>query len=226
MNEHRTIIQAQTDALLKLIEDARVEQTGTLRTETEDAAQEILRLARRTARENVSRAVREERARSAETLRQLEAAAETRRNAAQRRRDAALLEASWPRLEAALTERWAHPEDRREWMTAVFMAAAGILPEGTWQIRHPEDVSEDSISEAAAEGLADRTIALSFTAERDLSAGLILEIAAVRLDATPAGLLARRTDVESELLGELIHDNEDRQPGRKEAGDGPREAST
>lgn len=226
MKQHRTIIQAQTDALLKLIEDAREEQTGTLRAETESAAQGILRLARRTARENVSRAVREERARAAETLRRLEAAAETRRNAAAQQRDAALLEAAWPRLETALTERWACPENRREWMTAAFAIAAGILPDGTWQVRHPADVSEDSISQAAADGLHDRATDLAFTADPDLAAGLMLEIAAVRLDATPAGLLARRRDVESELLGELIHDDQHQTPRVAEAGDGLREAST
>ena len=226
MKQHRTIIQAQTDALLKLIEDAREEQTGTLRAETEEAAREVLRLARRTAAENVSKAVREERNRAAETLRRLEAAAETRRNAADQQRDAALLEAAWPRLETALTERWVDPGHRREWITAVFATAAGILPDGTWQVRHPPDVSEDSISEAAADGLGDRVIALSFTADPDLAAGLMLEIAAVHLDATPAGLLARRRDVESELLGELIHDDEYRKSGIAETGNGLREAST
>ncbi len=225
MKQHRTIIQAQTDALLKLIEDAREEQTGTLRAETEGAAQEVLRLARRTARENVSKAVREERARAAETLRQLEAAAETRRAAAAQQRDAARLEAAWPRLEAALTTRWAHPEHRREWVTAAFAIAAGILPEGTWQVRHPADVTEDSISQAAAEGLGDRAIALSFAADPGLPAGLVLEIAAVRLDATPAGLLARRRAVEGELLGELIHDGAFRKSGSAGAADDLQEAS-
>ena len=140
--------------------------------------------------------------------------------------DAALLEAAWPRLETALTERWVDPGHRREWMTAVFATAAGILPDGTWQVRHPPHVSEGSISEAAADGLGDRVIALSFTADPDLAAGLMLEIAAVHLDATPAGLLARRRDVESELLGELIHDDEYRKSGIAETGNGLREAST
>jgi hypothetical protein len=226
MNEHRTIIQAQTDTLLKLIESAREEQTGTLRAETEDAVLEVLRLARRTARENVSKSVREERARAADALRQLEAAAETRRNTAQRRRDAALLEMAWPRLEAALESRWSRPENRREWMAAAFATAAGVLPDGTWQVRHPADVTEDAISRASAEALADRVISLSFVADPELTAGVVVEIAAVSLDATPAGLLARRRDVESDLLGELMHDGEHGKHGMAEAGNALREAST
>ena len=104
--------------------------------------------------------------------------------------------------------------------------------------------TERSLGRSVASALSERTITArpaastpseqfdsealrlsSWPGHEPLPAGLVLEIAAVRLDATPAGLLARRRAVEGELLGELIHDGAFRKSGSAGAADDLQEAS-
>lgn len=205
MKETPGIVEAQTTALLKLLESTRLEKTTALNDETDQQIADILRGARKLGREKLSRAVRQERAHARQVLRHLEAAIETRRNQADRVRDAALLETAWPRLEAALAARWSDPEARRAWLHAALAVGLRVLPAGTWRIRHPAGVTPDDISAALDEEASGMRLSMEFQSmefheDPDMEGGLVIEAGATRLDATPAGLLVRRRSIESALL--------------------------
>jgi hypothetical protein len=200
MKEPAGIVEAQLTALLKLLESTRLDKTAALTEETDRQIRDILRGARKVAREKLGRAVRHERAHARQVLRHLEAAVETRRNEAARVRDAALLEAAWPRLEAALKARWTDSRERRLWLHAALGTAAGILPEGLWRVSHPAGVTPEEISAALDDAAAGLRVSLEFHEDPALNDGLVIETAAARLDATIAGLLVRRRAIESALL--------------------------
>lgn len=200
MKETPGIVEAQTTALLKLLDTTRAQKTAVLTQETDQQITDILRGARRLGREKLARAVRQERAHSRHVLRHLEAAVETRRNQVDRDRDAALLKVAWPRLEAALAARWSDPEARYAWLHAALNIALRVLPEGAWRIRHPAGVTPDEISAALGEEASGVRLSMEFHEDPDMESGLVIETGATRLDATPAGLLVRRRAIESALL--------------------------
>lgn len=179
---------AQQQALL---DDARAEAAVI----TERARDKALRQLRRTQAE--LRATRDER------QRQLAAELDTlaRRQAAARSRVA--LDAAWPLLAPALARRWADAAARRAWVEALVAQAAARLPPQGWQLRHPPDWSADD-----ARGL--QTLlqhhgvdAVEARADERIDAGLVIESDGVRLDGTPAALLADRARVEADLLALL-----------------------
>lgn len=111
-----------------------------------------------------------------------------------------IIEAAWPRLVETLAGRWKDDEGRQAWCEMVVAEAAGTLaPEG-WRIEHPADWPE-SERDAFALRLAKHAIAASvFVADAGIVAGLRIRAGSACLDATAAGLLAARHDVEALLL--------------------------
>jgi vacuolar-type H+-ATPase subunit E/Vma4 len=198
--------QLQADTLIAEIQKKAVQSANDATDAAAREAQAILQSARDKARRQLQRARADLRQMRLRRLAQVKAELETtsRRRASARTHQ--LLARAWPLLETALERRWRATQGRERWIAALLDEAVARLAAGAWVVRHPADLDPAARSHLRA-ALDQRGGALAtLVADAALRAGLIVEIAGVRLDATPRALLADRYAVEAALLALIAHE--------------------
>jgi vacuolar-type H+-ATPase subunit E/Vma4 len=199
------------DALLAEIRRQAAAQQQALLDSARAEAAAITARARDKAQRQLRRTQAERRATRDDRQRQLAAELDTlaRQQAAMRSR--AALDTAWPQLAPALRRRWADAAARAAWVEALVAQGAARLPAQGWRLRHPVIWSADDqhVLQAALRRHGIDTVEM--LADDRIDAGLVIECDGVRLDGTPAALLADRARVEAELLALLA---------TAEAGDG------
>ncbi len=203
MKETDSIVRMQVDALMELLEQSRSAQCQQAREGAELQAAQLLRRARRAARERVSKAAHEERARLEREVRMVEAEIETEQRRRARRHDSTLIETGHKLLAEALAARWAEADTRREWTACALDEAADVLLGRDWTLEHPADWPEDERKQAIelARERCGATLAVK-SAER-LDAGLRIRSGGALVDMSVPGLLANERTIEGELLAEF-----------------------
>lgn len=190
-------------ALLAVIANDREARCRSLAARAEDAARALLREARRElagelrARRDAVRA--QGRAERAAADARLQAAARMW----QQRRDAQALAAAWALLAPALHARWQDDATRRAWLERAIVRAAAHLPAADWQIRvaPPWTTGDADWLRGFLARLAIKDPHCS--TDTSLPAGIEIRAGNARVDATPAGLLADRSEIEGRLLAAL-----------------------
>jgi hypothetical protein len=201
-----SVLDLQTGKLLQRVARHREERCRELREAAAAEVRGIVRSARAEARAAVHAAVLQERARLAEGARQAEAnaALEVRRRAQEETRE--LLGELWTGIESVLAARWRNEESRRAWIEAALTEAGLLLGGRAWTIerspRWPESESRTAEALARQRGAS----AVDWVSDERLSAGLRVRAGSASLDASIAGLLARREEVESAFLAEYLHE--------------------
>jgi len=149
------------------------------------------------------RAVAELRAIERERMQQVRAELETAARRQSSARALGALAAAWPKLGAALADRWDDADARKLWVDAQLSLAQARLPPAGWVLRHPAcwlDADCDALrARLTAHGVADARL----VADEALTVGLVVEVDGARLDSTPQALLADRPYVEAALLAAL-----------------------
>jgi len=190
-------------ALLDLVEADRVERCTAIGREADEAAQALLRDARKSARERVGEAMKVERRRLRDRLAALDAALATQTRLHEQRRLRALLDEAWRRLPIALEARWRDAGGRREWTRQILDGARSELERGDWSLRYapgwPDEERDAAIAELAAAGFP----VVAATPDAAMRAGLQVRSRGNVLDATLAGLLADRNAIGARTLDEL-----------------------
>jgi hypothetical protein len=203
-----SVLDTQVGALLQRLATDRDRRCAEMRAATERQARELLRSARKEALVNVRQAITRERKHAEQALRQAQASAalEVRERAQQITR--ALLERMWAAIGAVLEARWADAARRRSWQQAAVRQAQALLSERSWRIEHGTGCSEDELGAltklaAAADGLGPpREIEL--VCDPTVHVGIRIRTVGVCLDATPAGLLESRAQIESDFHATLL----------------------
>jgi hypothetical protein len=197
-------LEAQVAALVQRVNDDREQRCRQILSAAESQAHEIARSGRAEARVGVQKAVREERARVVQGLREAQGRAELEASRRAQLKARSLLEQMWTRIGAALESRWRDPEHRRSWIAAALRQADLLLSGQAWSIEHGEGWSSEE--RARLEDLAGRGGARTIEWRHDpaLRSGLRIRCAGAALDATVEGLLARRADIEADFLAEYL----------------------
>ncbi len=192
--------QEREQALLRLIEQYRDQACRQLRDAARARASELIRRAYAKARVTLHQRVLAERSRAQGIIQVAEAERATRLRRRGEQRDAAVIDAAWPRLREAMLARWSAAETRRIWVDTHLTQALALLPPGQWRVRHAVDWPLDERAEATAriEVVSGRPPVLS--ADPQIPAGLILASARAVLDASLDGLLRDRERIEARLL--------------------------
>lgn len=200
--------EQQADALVQDIRRQLAIREQELFAAADREAREIRAKARDKARRQTRRAIEDLRAAERERTQQLRAELET----ASRRRASALAQHSlalaWPQLAEALRRHWHAQTCRQRWMGAQLDLARARLPASGWLLRHPQVWRDDERAELLA--LLQQSGITNATLQPDpaLTVGLIIEADGIRLDSTPAALMADRPRVEAALLAALAIDRE------------------
>lgn len=203
MKEIDGIVRMQVDALMELLEQSRSAHCQQARDGAELQAAELLRRARRAARERVSKAAHEERARLEREVRRVEAEIETEQRRRARRRDSLLIEVGRKLLADALAARWAQADARREWTACVLEEAAGVLLGRDWTLEHPADWPDEERDRAIELARTHHGATVATKPVNELDAGLKIRSGGALVDMSIAGLLANERTIEGELLAEF-----------------------
>lgn len=200
MNDFTGVLGLQVDALFAALRRQQERRCRELIGEAEAQARDLLRDSRRRLRERGRQAVDEERKRRDATLK----LARHRIRTAESRKVQALyvdlLRQAWPALVTELERRWSSAASRRAWCEKLLDEAEATLGSDAWTIEHP-----DAWSAADARWLTratkDRGVPPpSYRADPQCNAGLRIRSGTACLDGTIAGLLTRRSRIESRLL--------------------------
>jgi hypothetical protein len=198
------IVQAQTEALLRLLareqeilsrraRDAAEAQARGLVARAREEARARTRAAAQEARASIERALRDRRA-------ELDTAARQREQAMLR----GLLDEAWRMLPGALASVWRDPAARRGWCeAAAALARRTLLGDGTYAVELDAEAPDDAAQAAVAALQAAGTDSSRLHPVAGLGPGLRIRRGLACVDATVPGLLASRERVEADLLAEL-----------------------
>ncbi|MGA2862461.1 MAG: hypothetical protein ACLQFF_02830 [Steroidobacteraceae bacterium] len=211
-----SVLDAQVEALLQRVAADRDRRCAQLRASTERQARELLRSARKEALANVREAITRERKQTEQALRQAQASAALEVRQREQQATRVLLEAMWAAIIGVFEARWADAARRISWLQAAVRQAQALLSERTWRIEHGAGWSEDERGALArlAAGGDDRgpPREVELACDPAMRAGIRIRTPGVCLDATVAGLLASRAQIESEFLAQYLAPSSE--PGR------------
>jgi len=192
-----SIIATQARSLISQLRQEQEQKSRELEREALAWRSARLREARQQARRRVHRAVGLARERRNREL----AAAKAEIDAEHRRQRqlqlASLLARVLQRLPAQLVARWRDPRTRSSWVKATLDDALNRLGASAWTIRHAPGMEAQELPENHGNAQ------LTWREDADLEAGLVIEKAGARMDASIAGLLASSTEVQSRILSLL-----------------------
>jgi vacuolar-type H+-ATPase subunit E/Vma4 len=203
-----SILDAQVEALLQRITADRDRRCSELQASAERQARELEHSARKEALANVREAIAKERKHAEQRLRQARASAAlaVRQRAQQATR--MLLTTMWAAVTDALEARWANSAQRKSWLQAAVRQAQALLSERRWRIEHGEGwrgEQRGELAKLAAQGDDRRPPReIELVSDAAVRAGIRIRASGACLDATVAGLLASRAQIESEFLAQYL----------------------
>lgn len=203
MNEIDGIVRTQVDALMELLEQSRSAHCSEVLEQAELQAADIRRRARRIARERVSKAAHEERARLEHEVRMVEAEIETEQRKQARKRDMALIAAGIEKLQQTLASNWEVRAEREKWAESAVLEAAAVLLGREWTLEYPAGWAKEEREHALA--FAREHCGAKIKAEQadSLAAGLRIRSEGALVDMSVPGLMANERTIEGELLAEF-----------------------
>ncbi len=203
-----SVIDAQVGALLQRVVADRDRRCAQLRASTDGQVREMLRAARKEARANVHEAIVRERRHAEQALRQAQANVALELRQQEQRAARNLLQDMWAAIGGVFEARWADAASRKSWLEAAVRQADALLSDHSWRIEHGTGWSEAERGALAALAAGERVRAAPLTVELvcdpTVRAGIRIRTPGACLDATVAGLLASRTQIESELLAQYL----------------------
>jgi len=193
-------LRERAAALLDVVDEYRDRECRMVLDRAHYEAATLARRAHAEARHRVHQIVIAERQRATAAIRAAQAELQTARRHHRRRRDLALLDLVWPRLEAALQRRWDAPAARRRWVDDLVAAAIQRLPAGPWTLTHPPSWPPTERDAVVAQVTAACGAPPRLVADEEMGAGLLVTSGTTTLDGSIGGLLADHPAVAGRLL--------------------------
>lgn len=200
MNDSDSVLDLQVESILSALHAQEKARCREIDGESRNRNRQLLRSARERLRRRLHQAVAEERRHRADALLEAQHRIETARRqrllAGYRR----FLEQAWPQLVEALDRRWSDRDARRLWCEMAIREACASLLAGTWIVELPGSWPAEDNKWFAGAFAGRRLPHPEIRIEQGLSSGLRIRCGDACLDATPDGLLDRRTEIEARLL--------------------------
>jgi len=204
MSTPESIVQAQTEALLRRVAREQESRCRRARDAAQEQASSIVARAWEEARTRLRQAVDEERRAFEKALGDRRAALET---VARQREQAVLRELmddTWRDLPGTLASSWQRNDARQEWCAAACAVAVRALQADQGYTVEIDAAVPDDARKAVDQALRRPSgPEVRFKEVPSLGAGLRIHAGRACVDATVGGLLASRERIESELLAEL-----------------------
>ena len=204
MNAPQSIVEAQTEALLRRLAREQETRCRRARESAGEQARTIVKRAWQEARARFRQAFDEERRALEQTLADRRAAHDTAARRRSRSSLRAVLDEAWQALPAALDSTWLRADARERWCRAACAAAMAALDPArgcALEIDAGAGGDVEAVALAALGAWAGPVLDIRRVA--GLGAGLRIRCGRACVDATVPGLLASRERIESELLAEM-----------------------
>jgi hypothetical protein len=203
MSVPESIVQAQTEALLRRVAREQEMLSRRAREAAEEQARGIVARAREESRARTHQAAEESRLSMEKALADRRAALET----SARQREQALLrelmDRAWQSLPGEFDAAWQDEAARRRWCEAACaLARRVVMGDGTFTVEIDTEAPADA-GEVAIGVLQDPGKGAVVTRVAGLGPGLRIRHGLACVDATAHGLLASRERIEAELLAEI-----------------------
>jgi hypothetical protein len=204
VNAPQSIVEAQTDALLRRVAREQETRCRQARESAAEQARTIVDRAWDEARARLRQAVMEERRSIEQTLADRRAAHETTARRRSQSSLRAVIDEAWRSLPAALGSAWLSADARARWCRAACSAAMAALDPARGCALEIDPEAAGDVEALALESLGTWAGARAGV-ERvpGLGPGLRIRCGRACVDATVPGLLASRERIESELLAEM-----------------------
>lgn len=200
MSRPNSIINAQLDYLLGVVNSHRDENCKKIHDEADRQAREIVHQAYRVGRQRLHGNIQDSRRQLRRSIDSARAKQHTRERLHQQQTDHQFLESAWQQLRDTLAMRWQSADNRRLWIDIVFHQSSEVLLEKSWLVEHPADWPHEEKSRLANQ-VRDFTGQLpEMQSAEDIPAGIRISSGGACVDGSSAGLLVDRLRIESELL--------------------------
>lgn len=200
MNDFGGVLELQVESILAALGAQRDAQCREIEGESRYRTKELLRDSRQRMRRRLHQAVAEERQHREGALLEAQQRIETARRQEVLSGYAHFLDRAWPRLLTELQSRWSDAGTRRSWCAMAIAEAQSSLPADNWTVELASPWTRGDSQwlqgEFATRGLPPPELQTA----QDLPPGLRIRCGEALLDATLDGLLARRPEIEAQLL--------------------------
>lgn len=206
-----SIVDAQVQRLLEIVEAYRKLQCDTLITQAQQDSQQIISHAYQDARARLHQDIQDSREHMRSELSSARAKLHTMMMQQRHQADQRFLEQSWKLLVDKLQARWQQPKQRQEWVNKIVLNAIRMVPGKDWLIEHPQDWSKSEQKQLRSQVNDEYTGQLKFSNVAEITAGIRIVTDGAIIDGSLQGLMADRTGIESIFLAQcrecIIHSN-------------------
>ena len=200
MSKPQSIVDAQLEHLLNLVEQNREESCTKIQILAQDKAVKLISKAHSTARNRMHEFNISLRGSIDQQLSSTEARMQTQKRLARQQSDEELLVTGWTLMKTSLEQLWQHTESRTQWIDNLVNLALEKLASPHWQIEHPSDWATGerrTLQELLQNKLGHLPV---LKADESISAGLRLCAANSCIDGTINGLMHDKPRIEARML--------------------------
>jgi hypothetical protein len=208
-----SIVDAQVQRLLEIVNSYQQEQCDVLLEQAGQQSQQIIRHAYRDARLRLHHDIQDRRQHMQQELSATRARLHTMLMQQRHRADQEFLARSWELLMQKLLQRWQQADNRKLWLQKVVDTALQVLPAVQWEVAHPEDWPESERTALQKRLTGNSQRQLTLIADATIKAGIRISADGAVVDGSLAGMLADRGRIESEVLAQcrecIVHTQEE-----------------
>ena len=201
-NMPASIVDAQVQRLLEVVEEYRQQQCNTLLEQAGLKSRKIIHQTYRNARLRLHHDIQESRLNMQKELAATRAKQHTLMMKRKHQQDQLFLDRAWDALGGNLQERGRNPEQRQLWVQNIVNTALKVLPGQDWAVSHPADWSSAEQDEFKRTVSVENSRVVSFVSVPDITAGIRISADAALVDGTVQGLMVAPARIESELLAQ------------------------
>ncbi len=212
MSEPKSIIDAQVQHLLDVVDKHRSNQCNKLRTAARESANRLISNAHSDARKRLHDNIKKARNYAHQKLTSTRALLQTRKRMARQQIDEALLEDAWNQMQTSLQALWDDEVSRQQWTTSLLETALTTLVSNMWTIQHPASLTDTEAAALQLQVYERLGHSPELEASEQISAGLRICTDGACIDGTSDGLMHDRQTIEASILA-AVHDKDDESDG-------------
>lgn len=203
MTTPESIVDAQVEHLLKVVNQYEQEHCDSMRIRARQQADSIIKDAYLRVRERTRRSIEEVRSRSLQDLKMAEASLQTQIRLARHKLDEAFLEQAWTSLRDVLCLRWKDKEMRGQWINEIVQKADEVLISRQWMLECPDSLTDDECNKLNEQLQSLNLESLELKQGEKINAGLRICAGGACIDGSVDGLLRQRARIEEMFLASI-----------------------
>ena len=200
MSSENTIVGAQLQHLLEVVDRRRDEHCEDLTNEAEAQARQIVRKAFHAALVDAHEDLAELREQIRKQRAYADAQLHTRQRQQRQQIEQKMITAGWQQMHDALQQLWDDEQTRKRWVNDLVLKASGTLIDAHWSIEHPSDWPGQECLDLKARLSNDYECFPTFEPQAAITAGLRISAGGACVDGSSSGLLQGRNRIEAMLL--------------------------